>query len=171
MNAKTPGPSVPVAERLRALVQRAKPFLLENYGLDTRALGVYRILLGSMLIYDLTSRALYMTAHYTDDGFMPRERLLGGWSNPLFYSFHNWGGDLTSQTLLFGFAGVIALMLLVGYQTRVATILSYILLTSVQGRNYLILQGGDDILRTMLFWSMFVPLAARFSVDAVLRGR
>src|SRR5690606_16854739 len=73
--------------------------------------------------------------------------------------------------LLFSFAAVVACMLLVGYQTRVATILSYILLTSVQGRNYLILQGGDDILRTMLFWSMFVPLAARFSVDAVLRAR
>lgn len=171
MNPKTAGTSVPVTERLRALVQRAHPFILENYGLDTRALGIYRICLGAMLLYDLASRAMYMTAHYTDDGFMPRERLLGGWSNALFYSFHNYGGDLTSQTLLFSFAAVVACMLLVGYQTRVATILSYILLTSVQGRNYLILQGGDDILRTMLFWSMFVPLAARFSVDAVLRAR
>ena len=171
MNPKTPGPSVPVAERLRALFQRAQPFVLENYGLDTRALGVFRILLASMLLYDLASRALYMTAHYTDDGFMPRDKLLGGWSNPLFYSFHNWGGDITSQTLLFSLAAVFALMLLVGYKTRVAIIMSYILLASVQGRNYLILQGGDDILRVMVFWSIFTPLAARFSVDAVLRAR
>src|SRR5690606_14670972 len=33
---------------------------------------------------------------------------------------------------------------------------------------YLILQGGDDLLRVMLFWAMFVPLGARFSVDAAL---
>ena len=171
MNPKTPRPSVPVAERLRAWFRSSQPFILENYGLDTRALGIFRICLAAMLLYDLASRATYMTAHYTDDGFMPRDKLLGGWSNPLFYSFHNWGGDLTSQTLIFCVAGVFALMLLVGFKTRLATILSYILLTSVQGRNYLILQGGDDILRVMVFWSMFAPLAARFSVDAVLRAR
>ncbi len=143
----------------------------DHYGIDTRALGIFRIGLGLMLLYDLYSRSLDMTAHYTDDGFMPRQRLVGGWVSPLFYSFHNWGGNLASQAILFAVAGVFAGMLLIGYRTRIAAVMSFVLLASLQGRNYLILQGGDDILRVMLFWSLFTPLAARYSVDAVLAAR
>jgi len=161
-------PVIPLRERIDAWWSRALEFGTEHYGVDTRALGIFRIGLGLMLLYDLYSRSLDMTAHYTDDGFMPRQRLLGGWVGPLFYSFHNWGGNLASQVILFVVAAVFAAMLLVGYRTRLASVMSFVLLASLQGRNYLILQGGDDILRVMLFWALFTPLAARYSVDAVL---
>ena len=32
----------------------------------------------------------------------------------------------------------------------------------------MLLQGGDMLLVAMLFWSMFLPLGARYSVDATL---
>lgn len=160
--------TLPLRARLEAWWIRARDFGAEHYGVDTRALGIFRIGLGLMLLYDLGSRSLDMTAHYTDDGFMPRQRLVGGWVSPLFYSFHNWGGNVASQAILFAVAAVFATMLLVGYRTRIAAVMSFVLLASLQGRNYLILQGGDDILRVMLFWSLFTPLAARYSVDAVL---
>ena len=163
--------TLPLRERAAAFLDKARVFALKNYGIDTRALGAFRIGLGALLLCDLYSRSLHLTAHYTDAGFMPRDRLVGGWSHHLFYSFHNYGGNATSQILLFAIAGVFALMLLVGYRTRLAAVMSWLLLTSLQGRNYLILQGGDDILRVMLFWSLFTPLAARFSVDAVLASR
>src|SRR5690606_30362650 len=160
--------TLPLRARLEAWWIRARDFGAEHYGVDTRALGIFRIGLGLMLLYDLGSRSLDMTAHYTDDGFMPRQRLVGGWVSPLFYSFHNWGGNVASQAILFAVAAVFATMLLVRYRTRIAAVMSFVLLASLQGRNYLILQGGDDILRVMLFWSLFTPLAARYSVDAVL---
>jgi hypothetical protein len=31
----------------------------------------------------------------------------------------------------------------------------------------MVLQGGDDLLRALLFWSLFLPLGARASVDAL----
>jgi len=161
-------PTVPLRERIDAWWVRAREFGSEHYGVDTRALGLFRIGLGLMLLYDLYSRSLDMTAHYTDEGLMPRQRLVGGWVGPLFYSFHNWGGNVASQAILFAVAAVFAAMLLVGYRTRLASVLSFVLLTSLQGRNYLILQGGDDILRVMTFWALFTPLAGRYSVDAVL---
>ncbi len=163
--------SVPFKERAAAFIERAHAFALEHYGVDTRALAVFRVGLGVLLLSDLYSRSLHMTAHYTDAGFMPRDRLVGGWSNALFYSFHNYGGNVTSQVLLFVVAAVFAAMLLVGYRTRLAAVMSWLLLTSLQGRNYLILQGGDDILRVMSFWAIFTPLAARYSVDAVFASR
>lgn len=158
-------------ERARGALRKAHAFALKNYGIDTRALAVFRIGLGILLLSDLYSRALHLTAHYTDAGFMPRDRLVGGWSHHLFYSFHNYGGNETSQIIMFSIAAVFAFMLLVGYRTRMAAVMSWLLLTSLQGRNYLILQGGDDILRVLMFWALFTPMAARYSVDAVLASR
>jgi len=159
-------PTVLWFQRLRSENVRSK--LGDIIGLDLRSLAAFRMALGALVVSDVYHRALHLEAHYTDAGFMPREKLLGGWSNPLFYSFHNWGGDISSQTLLFGLSATFGVMLLVGFQTRLASIMTFLMVASVQGRNYLILQGGDDLLRVMLFWSMFLPLGARFSVDAAL---
>ncbi len=157
-----------IREQFRTLVA---PKLAPRFGLDLRSVAVFRMGLGVLLLTDLFWRSLDLRAHYTDVGLMPRERLLGGWSSPLYYSFHNWGGDATSQALLFITAAVFALMLLVGYKTQLAAFMSWLLLVSLHGRNYLILQGGDDMVRVMLFWSIFLPLGARYSVDSVLRAR
>ena len=45
------------------------------------------------------------------------------------------------------------------------------LLTSLQSRNPIVLNGGDAILRLLLFWSMLLPLGARWSLDAARAGR
>jgi predicted DCC family thiol-disulfide oxidoreductase YuxK len=39
---------------------------------------------------------------------------------------------------------------------------------SMQVRNPLILHAGDDLIRMLLFWSMLVPLGARYSLDRAL---
>src|SRR5690606_20393988 len=44
---------------------------------------------------------------------------------------------------------------MIGYKTRVATIVTFILLVSLQNRNYTILNSGDTLLRCMLFLMMF----------------
>lgn len=144
------------------------PRLAPRYGLDTRSLALFRVGVGLLLLIDLFFRSLDIRAFYTDEGIVPRERLLGAWGSPLNYSFHAWGGDTLSQAVLFIVAAILALMLLVGYKTRLAAFLSWLFLVSLQGRNYLVLQGGDDMLRVMLFWSIFLPLGTRASVDAVL---
>ena len=39
----------------------------------------------------------------------------------------------------------------------------------LHARNPMVLLVGDDLLRMLLFWSMFVPLGASYSVDAALQ--
>ena len=167
-NAGTPDPATTSTHWFQRLWSRLSPALADIIALDLRSLAVFRIAMGALVVSDAYHRSLHLVAHYTDAGFMPREKLLGGWSNPLFYSFHNWGGDVTSQALLFVLTGLVGTMLIVGFKTRLCSILCFLLIASVQGRNYLILQGGDDLLRVMLFWAMFLPLGARFSIDAAL---
>ncbi|MGZ4099600.1 MAG: hypothetical protein ACXVNM_12015, partial [Bacteroidia bacterium] len=48
------------------------------------------------------------------------------------------------------------------------TCLSWFMLLSLHNRNGLILQGGDDLLRMVLFWGIFIPWGARYSCDSLL---
>jgi len=169
--AQPPGPPNAGPPAKLSWLSRAHAWFEFRYGLDLRSLALFRLAVGYMLLYDLFSRSLDLRAHYTDVGILTRERLVGGWGQKLFYSLHTFGGDTTSQAVLFSVAAVFAAMFFVGYRTRLAAIVSWVLLCSVQGRNYIVLQGGDDMLRVMLFWGMFTPLGARFSVDAILAQR
>jgi hypothetical protein len=69
------------------------------------------------------------------------------------------------QSALFLIHGAIALCFLAGYRTRVAAVLLWACTTSLQNRNLLLLDFGDDLLRVTLFWCMFLPMGARYSVD------
>ena len=59
-------------------------------------------------------------------------------------------------------------MLVLGWKTRFATIASWVLLLSLQNRNTMILSGEDNLALLLLFWGMFLPLGARYSVDSAL---
>jgi hypothetical protein len=78
-------------------------------------------------------------------------------------------GSAWFQGGLFVLAGLFAVALLAGYRTGLATFVSWFLLVSLQARNPLVLHGGDTLLRLLLFWSIFLPLGARGSVDALRR--
>ena len=137
------------------------------FGCDLRTLALFRVFLGFLIIADLLTRAGNLAEHYTDSGVLPRSALLGelGYFQP---SIHLLSGSGFLQGLLFLAAGLIALALLVGYRTRLATILSWIFLISLQNRNPMVHYGGDMLLMLLVFWGMFLPLGARFSVDAAL---
>ncbi|RYZ20865.1 MAG: hypothetical protein EOP49_47350, partial [Sphingobacteriales bacterium] len=68
--------------------------------------------------------------------------------------------------LLFLAAAASALALAFGWRTKLASFLSWILILSLHNRNPFVLQGGDDLLRIMLFYGMFLPWGKRWSADA-----
>lgn len=168
MKARVAAIAHAVRMMLAAVRLAGLPWFSPRYGLDLRSVALYRAGVGVLLLMDLFWRSLDLRAHYTDEGIVPRERLVGSWGSPLNYTFHAWGGDTTSQAVLFSVAAVFAAMLLVGYRSRLAAFMSWLFLYSLHGRNYMVLQGGDDMLRVMLFWAIFLPLGARWSVDSIL---
>jgi predicted DCC family thiol-disulfide oxidoreductase YuxK len=143
-------------------------FLARAYGLDLRSLALFRVAIGALVIGDLISRARDLRAFYTDFGVLPRAVLLGALQNQWNISLHLTSGEAIVQAFLFVVAMVFGVMLLVGYRTRLATIVSLVLLLSLQNRNPLVLDAGDIILRMLLFWGMFLPLNAHFSLDRAL---
>lgn len=138
------------------------------YGLDLRSLSLFRIGLGALLIGDLIWRARDLRAFYTDFGVLPRPVLLERFADPWFISLHLSSGMAAVQALLFLLAMGFGFMVLVGYRTKLATIASWLLLISLHNRNPIILQGGDILLRMLVFWAMFLPLHAYWSVDRAL---
>jgi uncharacterized membrane protein YphA (DoxX/SURF4 family) len=60
-------------------------------------------------------------------------------------------------------------LLMIGLKTRISGIVCFILLVSLQNRNYAILNSGDTIMRCMLFLLMLSPCYMKYSVDALLK--
>jgi hypothetical protein len=134
------------------------------FACDLRSLAALRIGLGLLLLAGLAWRLPEFHQHYTDAGAWPmaaaREDAPWHWS--LYFA----SSSVMFTGTLFAVSGIAAVALLIGWQTRAAAIVSWVLLVSLQNRNGLILNGGDVLLRLLLFWGLFLPLGARWSLDA-----
>jgi len=140
------------------------------FGFDLRSLAVFRIGVAIILIADLLIRAKDITPLYSDVGVLPRTALINEILNPWYWSVHLLGGQPLIQGIIFLLAGLITVALLVGYRTRLAAIASWVMLISLHNRNPAVLFAADDMLRALLFWMMFLPLGACYSVDSALNS-
>ncbi len=139
----------------------------EIFGVDLRTLAAFRVLLGGSLLLDLCLRSRDLVAHYTDFGIFPRAVAVEGLAAGAF-SLHLMNGSAVFQAALFVLAGLFAILMIIGWRTKLVTIISWVLLLSLQNRNWEIHSGEDQLVMVLLLWAMFLPLGARFSVDAAL---
>ena len=123
--------------------------------------------MGVMLLWDLLNHARDLKAHFTDLGVLPRFAVMEKYADPHAFSIHFMSGTFFVQALLFLVAAFFATLLLVGYRTRLATAVSWFLFISLKARNPLVVYTADQLFRLLLFWGMFLPLGARFSVDSL----
>lgn len=139
--------------------------LKEFFSLDYRSLALMRFGMGLLILLDLIDRAHSLTAHYSDAGTLSRTDLITLYGNRFLVSVHMLSGLTIVEATLFVLAGIFAVMLMLGWRTRLATAVSWFLLISLQARNPMVLQGGDIIFRVTLFWMIFLPTGARWSLD------
>ncbi len=142
----------------------------ELFGIDYRTLALFRVAVACVLFYAIVTRAFDLGSLYTDDGAFPIQTVRSYYGGTWQFSFHLLGGSWGYQAMLFAIAGLLAVLLAVGYKTRLVTIGSWALLVSVNHRVSLITTGGDVLLSMLLFWGMFLPLGARWSLDARRAG-
>ncbi len=143
--------------------------LARRLAVDRRALAAFRIALALVVLADLARRVPDARAFYTDGGVLPRSLLAALYPGYATASLHALSGALPFQLGLFALAAVAALALLVGYRTRLAAVVSLVLLVSLQLRNPLVLNSGDVLLRRLLFWGCLLPLGSRWAVDSGTR--
>jgi hypothetical protein len=138
--------------------------------IDPRSLALFRICLSVLILADLATRAGDLSAMYTDEGMFPRMEILRFSRSIWNWSFHFASGSIGFQGLLFAFAAVLAIALMVGFETRLAAVASWLMLVSLHNRTPPILSGADNLLRVLLFWAMFLPLGQVWSLDARRHG-
>ncbi len=124
-----------------------------------------RIAIALVICLDLIIRVTDLEVFYADNGIVPFELIKSSFWDYYRFSFHLWNGTFFYQSFLFCLSALFALFLLIGYKTRTFTFLSWLMLISLHNRNPIILQGGDDLLRMILFWGIFLPWGKHFSVD------
>ncbi|MDX1931344.1 MAG: hypothetical protein SFU56_01940 [Capsulimonadales bacterium] len=146
------------------------PLLLHRlFAIDFRALGWFRIVLGLMLIRDYLTRIPDIAAHYTETGVMPIRSAQAYYNTDfqVFVSHYSWNGSYEWSLTLMILGIVAAIVFILGWKTRLATFVSWLLVIGLHTRYPLVQEGSDVYLRQMLFWSLFLPLGARYSVDGL----
>ena len=119
-------------------MQQFWTILRRPFVLDLRALALLRMGTAAVILIDLAIRSTDLEAHYSNLGVLPVAAMMEHAWTPYQFSLHASSGLWQVQAVLFGLAAVTAGALLFGYHTRLATLVSWVLLVSLQNRNPLI---------------------------------
>jgi hypothetical protein len=138
--------------------------------IDGRAVSLFRIVFALLLLKDALFHLPIATFFYSDEGVVPRSALLELARSARFSLMdampHPW-----MAMLFFLLWAAVAVCLLLGYRTRLMTVLNLVILLSVHERNVYVLTGADSMMRALSFWMLFVPLNAYYSLDARIARR
>lgn len=143
------------------------PRLAELFGLDLRSLALFRFLLGATLSCLLCGSLCDLGALYSDNGALPRGWVMAS-DSPWRLSLYFLNGTAAFAGLLLLAQIALAAMLALGWRTRLAAVAGFLLQASLLSRAPLAAGSADLLLTGLLFWSAFLPLGARWSVDAAL---
>jgi len=131
------------------------------FAVDARSVEFFRICLGLVLLFDLLVRIPDAEAFFSDFGVYPRSAVPSSWYSSLYLM----SGSIVFVYVLLAIQIALAIGVVIGWKTRWTVFLSWILLMSLQNRNFLILNSGDTLFRNLFFWSLFIPLGTTWSVD------
>jgi hypothetical protein len=141
---------------------------MRAFGADLRSLAAFRVVLGVIVLLDLVGRSSDARVLYSDEGILTRSDAQAYISDDR-WSFMFANGSLLFTQLFFLATALTAVAVILGYRTRLAVVLLWVLVISIQSRNPYHLFGADTLTRALLFWGMFLPLGEVWSLDS--RGR
>jgi hypothetical protein len=110
-----------------------------------------------------------LNAFFTDEGILPRRDLLGTFADrfSVLVLFSAWW----QVALAWSLSLAVALLLTVGWRSRLMSFLAFVAVSSWSWRDPLILDGSDFVFRLLPLWMSFTACGALWSVDAALRRR
>ncbi len=135
------------------------------------SLGLFRIAFASVMLVTVTFIAIDASIWYGEDGVLPlayAAKTLDGTRWNILALLPQTEGMLRC---FFGVFFMAIVALLIGFQTRLASILVWACLVSMHHRDVYLLNSGDHLMRTLTFFLMFAPADRAFSVDRLLRLR
>ena len=139
------------------------------FGCDVRSLAIFRIALSCLVFYVAVDLFQHAEGFYSELGFL--DGTMAKQVSPDSFSLNYLSDTVVFQKTIFITLAAVAVLLGIGWFSRVAAFVCWILVVSVHVRNPLVLYSADTLLRVLLFWSMFIPLGRTWSVDSWLGRR
>jgi predicted DCC family thiol-disulfide oxidoreductase YuxK len=148
---------------------RLGEFLRTRYlSADPRWLGVLRVALGTLLCVDVLRRWVAARAFYTNDGLFPNHFSLFRPMGRNVFSIYHAFSTLGEVSLAFAITLAIFVLFTIGFKTKLFHILAFVCITGLNARNIFVENGGTVVVNLLTFWTLFLPLGRRLSVDALL---
>jgi predicted DCC family thiol-disulfide oxidoreductase YuxK len=135
---------------------------------DGRSLALGRVVLAAVLMVDVLRRIRWLRDFYSNEGLLPNHTVLWQPFQPRAFSFFLMASHPEESAVGFVIAFCCFSCLLVGFRTRLFHVLSFVMTTSLHSRILFAENGGAVALGAVVFWTAFLPLGRRFSVDALL---
>jgi Vitamin K-dependent gamma-carboxylase len=138
--------------------------------ISARPLGVYRIVFGIFVLAHLALINVDLDYWYTGAGLLQGDeaRLAAG---PMRFSPLQWVQDPISVRCVVGGVAAVAVAFVVGWRTRVMSVLLYLGLLSLYHRNVSTNCGPDMLMMITSFYMMLSPCGAAWSLDARRESR
>jgi hypothetical protein len=135
---------------------------------DLRSLALFRVSIGFVVLIDVLDRMIDAQKYYTDFGLFPRDMAVKYGDFQRFAVLQMMNGQLWFQYLLIAIHIVFIIFFIVGYRTRLSTIVVWFMSLSLQSRDVEVGYCVDVVMRMGLLWGAFLPLGDRFSIDRAL---
>lgn len=145
------------------IVQR-HPFITHVFSVDLRAVAVFRVLIGCLVVSEMIRRIPVIDVFYSNKGVLPYETTLLQDVSPVLYYLPRIPDDGWLWFGLILVTIIAAIPYIAGYHARFAAVILSVLLLFVYARNPFILRWGSFLLRYAVLFSIFLPLDARFSI-------
>ncbi len=133
----------------------------------TSTIGILRIAFGFVATLWVLSQAPNLMAFYGPAGVLPATPATG----PGTWSVLQFSSNASVVLALWAATLVGAVGVMVGFRTRLATVLLLVGVMSFERRDPLILNAGDFLLRNLTFYLVFSPAGEALSVDRWRRAR
>src|SRR5262245_50262399 len=118
------------ASTLRRLGSKLKTHwstAVEIYGtFDLRSLGLARIYLGLLLLWDLLRRVPDLSTWYSNEGLLPNHTVLWRPSSEYMFSFFFAASRPAEAAVMFALCAAPFVALTIGWHTRVSHVLSFV---------------------------------------------
>jgi hypothetical protein len=152
----------------RAIPRYWNQFFFEPIPVST--ISLFRVVFGAVVLMSFIGKFPIRDLFYSAHGLVPPETMDRYF--PRSWLWFRWWPDEDPALTLY-FMGMIAsaFSLMIGFQTRIASVLVWASLMSMSNRNFFVENSGDDLMRINSMWLMFAPAGRAYSVDRWLRRR
>jgi hypothetical protein len=148
---------------------RILEFMKKNYAsADPRALGLFRVALGALILFDVARRYPEVETHFSNTGWLTNHFMLFRPMSDHLLSVYLAFSSPNEVRFLMQLHMLLCIVFMAGWHTRLVHVLLAILVVSINSRNIMLENGGTVVLGLLTIWTAFLPLGQRYSVDAVL---